>query len=367
MHRPWARSPPPFRTLLTRPLLAFVAVGLMAGALLHCGQSRSVTVAQRGWVLYDRMCAVCHGRDGAGYAADQAPALANRSFLSSVSDAYLRAAISRGRIATTMSAWGLEQGGPLGVADVDAIASFMRTWARDKPAKLDERPLAGSAERGAILYARQCVRCHGDRGVGGSAEHIGGSELLAGATNGFLRFAIARGRPGTAMPAFQATLGEAGVEDLVALLRSWQPSAPSPIARPPGHLPPLPLGPVPLNPSGPEPVGFRAGGAPTPVDVVKRQLDRGAKLALLDARAPSDYARDHIAGAVSVPFYDPSPYISELPRDAWLVCYCSCPHAESGQLASKLLAGGFKKVTVLDEGLGVWIARKYPTHAGIGP
>ena len=90
-------------------------------------------------------------------------------------------------------------------------------------------------------------------------------------------------------------------------------------------------------------------------------------MALLDARAPSDYMNEHIEGAVSVPFYDPDPYFSALPRDAWLVCYCACPHAESGQLAQKLLAAGFTKVTVLDEGLGVWRARKYGTHRGDQP
>ena len=90
-------------------------------------------------------------------------------------------------------------------------------------------------------------------------------------------------------------------------------------------------------------------------------------MAILDARAPPDYTYEHIAGAVSVPFYDPDPYIDQLPRDAWLVAYCSCPHAESGQLARKLTAKGFTKVTVLDEGLGVWKNRKYPVKNGDKP
>jgi cytochrome c oxidase cbb3-type subunit 3/ubiquinol-cytochrome c reductase cytochrome c subunit len=199
--------------------------------------------------------------------------------------------------------------------------------------------------------------------------HIGGGELLTSASNGFLRYAIRRGRPGTAMPAFGVALGDDGVEDVLALLRSWQAKpavSRSPAARPP----PLPLGPVPLNPHGPEPEGFVAqgtGGGTTRADVVKAQLDRGARMALLDARAPSDYMREHIAGAVSVPFYDPDPYFAALPRDAWLVCYCACPHAESGQLAQKLVAKGFTKVTVLDEGLNVWRMRKYGTQAGVDP
>ena len=67
------------------------------------------------------------------------------------------------------------------------------------------------------------------------------------------------------------------------------------------------------------------------------------------------------------PFYDPAPYFAGLPKDTWLVCYCACPHAESGQLAGKLGAHGFTKVTVLDEGLGVWKNRGYGTHTGLEP
>ena len=90
-------------------------------------------------------------------------------------------------------------------------------------------------------------------------------------------------------------------------------------------------------------------------------------MAILDARAPSDYAGDHIERAVSVPFYDIDPYVKALPRDAWLVCYCACPHAESGQLAQKLQSAGFSKVAILDEGLGVWRAKQYGTHGGWEP
>jgi cytochrome c oxidase cbb3-type subunit III len=130
--------------------------------------------------------------------------------------------------------------------------------------------------------------------------------------------------------------------------------------------PPIPLGPVPLNPKGPEPQGFARFPGVTSVDVVHAQLKRGARMALLDARAPSDYANEHIAGAVSVPFYDPSPYLKHLPKNAWLVSYCACPHAESKTLAQKLTDAGFTKVTVLNEGLGVWKARGYPVHTLIG-
>jgi cytochrome c oxidase cbb3-type subunit 3/ubiquinol-cytochrome c reductase cytochrome c subunit len=168
------------------------------------------------------------------------------------------------------------------------------------------------------------------------------------------------------MPAFGEKLGETGIDEAIAVLRRMPPAADQP-TWPAGRTPPIPLGRVPLNPRGPEPAGFHSQPAMTSVDIVHAQLARGAKLALLDARAPSDYAEEHIAGAVSVPFYDPEPYFAALPRDAWLVCYCACPHAESGQLAAKLAASHFAKVTVLDEGVRVWKARGYPVRSGTEP
>jgi cytochrome c oxidase cbb3-type subunit 3/ubiquinol-cytochrome c reductase cytochrome c subunit len=317
--------------------------------------------AIHGQELYARMCAVCHGASGEGYVADQAPRLAHADFLASASDDYLRAAITNGRTGTTMSAWARVRGGPLTPADVNAVVRFMRGWQKGPSTRLDERPLVGDAPAGAQLYTTHCASCHGAQGVGGPQLHVAGPELLASASNGFLRYAIVRGRPGTPMPAFDATLGRRGVEDVVAALRSFQPALAE--ARTGLRAPPIPLGPVPLNPKGPEPHGFAEYPNMTPADVVNMELMRGARFAILDARAPSDFMREHIAGAVSVPFYDPAPYFAALPKDVWLVCYCGCPHAESGQLAQQLGAHGFKKVTVLDEGLGVWKSRHYPMAA----
>lgn len=319
----------------------------------------------RGAELYGRMCAVCHGQKGEGYKADQAPRLAQPEFQTSVSDEQLREAIKNGRNGTTMSAWSQDRGGPLSAEDVEEVIKFLRTWRKAARVALDERPIGGDLTRAESLFARECVSCHGARGVGGPNVHIGNPQLVQAASNGFIRYAIKNGRPGTPMKAYSQTIGEEGIEDLTALLRSWANPAPPP--PPPAPPPPIPLGPVPLNPHGPDAVGFKATPELTPMEVVHSQLKRGARMALLDARAPSDYMNQHIAGAVSVPFYDPSPYLAQLPKNAWLVCYCACPHAESGTLAAKLLAAGFKKVTVLDEGLGAWAAKKYPLSSGEKP
>ena len=350
---------------ITPNFLVFVSV--LASALLGgCKKAEPPPIQlTRGAELYGRMCAVCHGEKGEGYKADQAPRLAQPEFQASVNDEQLREAIKNGRNATTMSAWAKERGGPLSPEDIEEVIAFLRTWRTGPSVALDERPLGGDPTRAESLFERECVRCHGARGVGGPNVHIGNPQLLQVASNGFIRYALKNGRPGTLMPSFSQTLGDEGIEDLTGLLRSWQNPAPPP--PPPAPPPPIPLGPVPLNPRGPDAVGFKKTPETTPMDIIHAQLQRGARMVLLDARAPSDYMNQHIAGAVSVPFYEPGPYLAKLPKNSWLVCYCACPHAESGQLANRLLEAGFKKVTVLDEGLGAWARKKYPLSSGEKP
>jgi cytochrome c oxidase cbb3-type subunit III len=316
---------------------------------------------------YGRMCAVCHGGAGEGYLADHATALAHPDFLGSVSDEFLSRAIANGRTGTTMSAWSTVRGGPLPPAEIKAVVAYLRTWDKGPRVALDERPLSGDIARGTTLYVRECQQCHGPRGTGGTNVRIGDHDLLETASNGFLRHAIRKGRLPTPMPGYVERLGEEAIEDLVSYVRSLaespRPYEPPRAVRPP----PIPLGPVPLNPKGPPPKGFQAHPDMTPADVVHAQLKRGARMAILDARAPSDYAAEHIAGAVSVPFYDPAPYMSKLPKDAWLICYCGCPHAESGILCQKLKENGFTKVSILSEGLGFWKSKGYPMHSGMDP
>lgn len=329
-----------------------------AGPALH------VASAEHGGALYARMCTVCHGAEGQGYLADQAPALAHPDFLASVSDDFLRFAIAVGRRGTTMSAWQTDHGGPLSADDVSDVVAHLRSWQKQPAPPPDERPVAGDQERGKQLFAEHCASCHAPKAP---YVHIQNRQLLIHATPAFLRHAIEKGRAGTKMPGFSATLGAAGIEDVVAYLRglpSWVVPGETPGDKAP---PPIPLGPLPLNPKGPEPRGFRHFPNMSPVKVVAAQLKRGARMALLDARAPSDYIHSHIKGAVSIPFYDPFPYIAALPTDTWLVCYCGCPHAESGALAKQLHDAGFRKVTILDEGLGVWSEQGNPLQTGTAP
>ncbi|HEX4336818.1 MAG TPA: c-type cytochrome [Polyangiaceae bacterium] len=318
---------------------------------------------ERGRELYGRMCAVCHGANGEGYRADGAPTLSQPAYLASVSDDFLDFAIAIGRPRTTMAAWRTDQGGPLSAWDIKSVIAFLRTW-QGPPVKLDEGYVHGDAVRGKALFVKECESCHGAKAKN---VHILSRQWLTFAKTPFIRYAIANGRPSTPMKAFSASLGADRIEEILGYMRSlpaWL--APGEVA---GSIrpPPIPLGPVPLNPKGPAPVGFRPYPAMTPLSVIWRELQRHARIGILDARTSSDYTTLHIEGAVSVPFYDPSPYLDDLPRREWLVCYCGCPHSESGALAQQLLNAGFTKVTVLDEGFGAWTAAGHPTRNGQTP
>jgi cytochrome c oxidase cbb3-type subunit 3/ubiquinol-cytochrome c reductase cytochrome c subunit len=317
--------------------------------------------AEVGAVTYAKTCALCHGSRGEGYVADNATALNNPTFLATASDEYLKRSVARGRPGTTMSAWDKPHGGPFEDPDIQGLVALMRSWQSVPTVALSSAPVAGDAGRGAPLYAAHCASCHGATGAEGPNVHLAGAELLAIASDEFLRYAIVEGRPGTTMAAYRGALQPAEIADVVALLRSWA----RPIAV--GDVPvPGTMGPIILNPNGRDP-SFVLGDRYTPADTIKQELDRGAAMGFLDARAPSDYVVSHVAGANNVPFYEGSQYLFALPKDKWLVTYCGCPHAESGQLADTLRAGGFTKVTVLDEGFYVWQNRRYPVKNGATP
>ena len=102
-----------------------------------------------------------------------------------------------------------------------------------------------------------------------------------------------------------------------------------------------------------------------PAAEVEDALRAGQRFILIDARPTADYLESHISGATSFPFYDiDETSIEALARDAWVITYCGCPHAVSGQAADALLAAGFERVAVLDEGFYYWEEQGWPLTSG---
>ncbi len=323
----------------------------------------SVETAARGKILYDKYCGFCHGENGQGYKADQAPALANDDLLTVATDEYLLEAIVKGRPGTTMSAWSVARGGPLAYPDAAAIVSYVRTWQKRPSEPVDARVANGTAAAANGTYNALCASCHGVKGKNGKYNSLANHELLTAASDGFLAATIERGRAGTPMAGFGSKLSKTQVDDLIALVRSWK--------IPPEELPDLPpkagaLTSIVVNPKGPQPE-LEESASFIKVDAVKKELDRGASMVIIDARPPADYARMHIVGAISVPFYQTADYAKQLPKDRYILTYCACPHAESGQVRDALRKLGYPRVAVIDEGLLVWRDRGYGVRGGAKP
>lgn len=177
---------------------------------------------EKGRALYERNCAACHGPKGEGHATEEGTALGNQEFLATVSDEFIAQAIRGGRQNTAMRAWAVTRGGPLSSEDVNQIVGFIRRWQTKPSVALAERPRRGDAARGASIYAAECARCHGETGTKGRYVALASPDLLAAASDAYLAAAIERGRPDTPMPTFRGWLTEAQIDDVVALLRSWE-------------------------------------------------------------------------------------------------------------------------------------------------
>lgn len=308
--------------------------------------------------MYSTLCAHCHGPEATGYAADHAPSLVNPTFLESASDFYLHRSIEQGRPGTSMGAYAKSAGGPLDPAAIDRLVAWIRSHG---PPVRDLAPVAaGDSARGRPLYATHCQSCHGDRRRRGDDAMLANPGFLVVASDGFIQHAVLEGRPGTAMVSFRGTLGPSEIADIVAYLRS--------LARP---LDGSRL----LAATGKEPLfAYRHGRAPeftikdgrfVGVDQVNGALQHRRKLVIVDARPESEWRTTHIAGAVPIPYYQLT-RLEEIPKDAWVVAYCACPHHLSGVVVDSLRARGYPHAFVLDEGILEWERRGYPIVAAPG-
>ena len=97
-----------------------------------------------------------------------------------------------------------------------------------------------------------------------------------------------------------------------------------------------------------------------PIDL-NQSLERNEAL-LVDVREPGEFAREHIAGAQSLPLsaFD----VSRLPRDRKIVLCCQSGTRSSHALA-QLAAAGFQDVAHLDGGLSAWKAADLTTSIDI--
>ena len=107
--------------------------------------------------------------------------------------------------------------------------------------------------------------------------------MLALNSDAFLRHAVVEGRQDTPMPAFAGTLDDTAIDDVVAFVRSratgWDRPAPA-------DTPPM-LDALVLNPGAPAPVFELKDDLYVSVAELRRELDAGREMVLIDTRVPS--------------------------------------------------------------------------------
>lgn len=310
-----------------------------------------------GATLYKRYCALCHGAEAQGYAADNAPSLTTVSFLESASDEFIANAIRVGRPGTAMAAYIKRRGGPLTDRDVRELVRFIRSKGpQAKPLVATDE--TGDSTRGQTLYKAQCATCHGTEQARSNAVWLFNAEFLRAASPQFLRHAILNGRPPTAMQAYKDKLKAGEVEDLVAFLHSKKPLAPGEVPR--VDLEALKQLPVVINPKGKPPAFTLRADRFVSVEQVNLALAKKNRMVIVDARSPADFIQSHIPGAIPNGYYDRAG-LDRIKNDGtWVIAYCACPHHASGEVVDELRRRGFKHTAVLDEGILEWQHRGYP-------
>jgi rhodanese-related sulfurtransferase len=89
------------------------------------------------------------------------------------------------------------------------------------------------------------------------------------------------------------------------------------------------------------------------VEELKKMMDAGEALTLIDVRTYREYISGHLPGAVSIPYRQIASRSDEIPHDQKLVVYCQTGLTSS--LAVKQLAGmGFTNLYNIDGGMAGW-------------
>jgi rhodanese-related sulfurtransferase len=100
----------------------------------------------------------------------------------------------------------------------------------------------------------------------------------------------------------------------------------------------------------------------TNVDEVKKRLDRGENLTLVDVREESEFAKGHLPNAVhlskGVIERDIEKTIPD--KDTEVILYCGGGF-RSALAADNIQKMGYKNVISMDGGWKGWVERKFPT------
>ncbi len=103
----------------------------------------------------------------------------------------------------------------------------------------------------------------------------------------------------------------------------------------------------------------------TSIQELKKMMDDGTAVTIIDVQPADVYAEGHIKGAISIPWKSQIALedVFSLPEDQLIVVYCDCGpgEADSADAARQLFQMGYEKVKVLgDPSIKGWRQAGYP-------
>ena len=182
----------------------------------------------RGKDLYEQYCTVCHGTHGAadtplGRILQPPPRnLADPVAMARINDARLHEAIREGKPGTSMPAWNRI----LNIQQIEDLTVYVKSLKKPRPEGMSQDDF--DARVGGEIYRSYCGICHGD--AGNAQTNIGHVLInkprdftdpasMAKLSNEEMARAIAFGRPGTAMVAWQTILSPEDIRNVVLFIR----------------------------------------------------------------------------------------------------------------------------------------------------
>lgn len=207
--------------------------------------------------LYAENCAVCHGPNGEG----RVGVTLSKDWPSIRPDLRVKTTIENGVAGSPMPAWSQQNGGPLTEQEIEALTLYILSWETGGIPALSPTPtftprppitpvpeVEGDPNRGAVLYAENCVVCHGPNGEGRVGAEL---DKVWPSIRPDLRIktVVGNGVSGSPMPAWSQENGgpltEQNINDIVAFILSWQAqAAPTAAAPTPTPAPSILSGPL---------------------------------------------------------------------------------------------------------------------------
>lgn len=208
-----------YRIVLFIPVLLFYAWSVCAAEPEANG---------RGKEIYQQYCTVCHGKKGQahtplGSVLRPPPRdLADPVAMARINDTRLYKAIKDGKPGTSMPAWSTI----LNAREIYDVAAYVKSLKRPRPSGMTQDEF--DAEVGGEIYRSYCGICHGT--TGNARTRIGqvlidkprdftNIRTMAKLSNEEMARAIAYGRPGTAMVAWQTILSPEDIRRVILFIR----------------------------------------------------------------------------------------------------------------------------------------------------